>query len=138
MILVRKHLKLGSRLALFSLLVQVALSFGHFHALAAPSDSAAAPQSTSAPLPTKLINAVDITAQASPQQGPSKHDSDQRDHDGCAICAVIAIASAAFFSSPPVLLTPEAVKLLYRSGDGESIHLKSGHTSFQPRGPPVS
>lgn len=137
MILVRKHLKLGSRLALFSLLVQFALSFGHFHALAAPSDSVVAP-SASAPVPTTLINAVDITARASPQQGPSKHDSDQRDHDGCAICAVIAIASAAFFSSPPVLLTPEAVKLLYRSGGGEPIHLKSAHTSFQPRGPPVS
>ena len=31
----RKHLKHGSRLALFALAVQFALSFGHFHGIAA-------------------------------------------------------------------------------------------------------
>jgi hypothetical protein len=137
MILVRKHLKLGARLALFSLLVQFALSFGHFHALAAPSDSVVAP-SASASLRTALVNAVDLTAQAEPQRVPTKHDGDQRDHDGCAICAVVAIASAAFFSSPPVLLAPEAFELFYCSTDAEFIHLKSADTSFQPRAPPAS
>jgi hypothetical protein len=134
---VRKHLKLGSRLALFSLVVQFALSFGHFHALAAPSDSVVAP-SASVSLRTALVNAVDLTAEVGPQQGPTKHDGDQRDHDGCAICAVIAIASAAFFSSPAVLLSPEAFELFYCSTDAEFIRLRSAHTSFQPRAPPVS
>ena len=31
----RKHLKGGSRLALFALAIQFALSFGHFHGIAA-------------------------------------------------------------------------------------------------------
>jgi hypothetical protein len=137
MILVRKHLKRGARLALFSLLVQLALSFGHFHALAAPSDSVVAP-SASASLRTALLHAVDLTAQAGAQQAPTKHDGDQRDHDGCAICAVIAIASAAFFSSAPVLLSPEAFEHFYCSTDAEFSDLKSADTSFQPRAPPAS
>ena len=40
----RKHLKHGSRLALIALAIQFALSFGHFHAVAAPATSLAQAQ----------------------------------------------------------------------------------------------
>ena len=43
----RSNIKSGARLALFALFVQFALSFGHFHAMAAPasgSDPSALPR----------------------------------------------------------------------------------------------
>jgi hypothetical protein len=130
----RSNIKGGARLALLALALQFALSFGHFHALAAPSTGV-----TQSALPrATVVEAGDLAVEAAPQQAPAKHDSDQRGPDGCAICAVIAMASTVLFSSPPILLLPEAVELLYRSTDAEFIHLKSAGSAFQPRAPPAS
>jgi len=129
----RSNIKSGARLALVALFVQFALSFGHVHALAVPSALATT-------LAT-AINAGDLAVggKATSQQAPAgKHDSDQRGPDGCAICAVMAMASTVLFSSPPILLLPEAIDLIYRTTDAEFIHLKSAGHSFQPRGPPAS
>jgi Protein of unknown function (DUF2946) len=134
----RSNIKSGARLALFALFVQLALSFGHFHALAAPAPASAtlsALQST-APVDASQL-AVD--SQAKPQQqAPARHDGDQQLPDACAICAVMAMASTVLFASPPILLLPEAVELLYRSTDAEFTHLKSAGAAFQPRAPPAS
>jgi hypothetical protein len=132
----RSNIKGGARLALLSLFLQFALSFGHFHALAAPSTGA--PTAQSAQPRTTVVDAGDLAVHATQKQAPGKHDSDQRGPDGCAICAVMAIASTVLFSSPPILLLPEAVELLYRGTDAEFIHLKSAGTAFQPRAPPAS
>src|SRR5581483_10976966 len=108
----RSNIKSGARLALVALFVQFALSFGHVHALAVPSALATT-------LAT-AINAGDLAVggKATSQQAPAgKHDSDQRGPDGCAICAVMAMASTVLFSSPPILLLPEAIDLIYRTTD---------------------
>ena len=131
----RSNIKGGARLALFALFVQFALSFGHFHALAAPAQ--AAPSA----LPSiSMVDAGDLAVDslAKPQQAPAKQDGDQQLPDACAICAVIAMASTLLSASPPILLLPEAIELLYRSTDAEFIHLKSAGSSFQPRAPPAS
>ena len=133
----RSNIKGGARLALFALFVQFALSFGHFHALAAPPSV----RVTQSALPSAaLVDAGDLAvdSQPQPQQAPAKQDGDQQLPDACAICAVIAMASTVLFASPPILLLPEAVELLYRSTDAEFIHLKSAGTAFQPRAPPAS
>jgi Protein of unknown function (DUF2946) len=124
----------GARLALFALFVQFALSFGHFHALAAPAK--AAPSA----LPSIHVVDGDLTVEslAKPQQAPAKQDGDQQLPDACAICAVIAMASTVLSASPPILLLPEAIELLYRSTDAEFVHLRSAGASFQPRAPPAS
>ena len=75
---------------------------------------------------------------AKPQQAPAKQDGDQQLPDACAICAVMAMASTVLSASPPILLLPEAVELLYRSTDAEFVHLKSAGSGFQPRAPPAS
>jgi hypothetical protein len=131
----RSNIKGGARLALLALFLQFALSFGHFHAIAAPSTGAG--QSA---LHTSVVDAGDLAveSQAKPQQAPSKPDGDQPLPDACAICAVMAMASTVLFASPPILLLPEAVELLYRSTDAEFIHLKSAGNAFQPRAPPAS
>jgi hypothetical protein len=114
----RSNIQHGSRLALLALVVQLVLSFGHFHGLAAQ----AAP------------NTVVASAQ---QQSPASPDSDQPS-DGCAICAVMAMAGTVLFATPPQLLPPQAVEFSYRTTDAEFVHLRSAHVAFQPRAPPIS
>src|SRR4051794_19612650 len=92
----RRKIKTGSRLALFALVIQFALSFGHFHfnsAQAVPAVQAG------------LTHADQTDAQgfaaseaAGQQQHPSSPDTDQQPADGCAICAVIALAGNALFA----------------------------------------
>jgi hypothetical protein len=133
----RSNIKSGARLALFALFVQFALSYGHFHALAAPS-----PGATQSALPHgKVVSGGEFAVrseQAKPKQAPAKQDHDQNGPDGCAICAVMAMAGTVLSASPPILRLPEAVEFLYRTTDAEFIHLKSAGTAFQPRAPPAS
>lgn len=133
----RSNIKSGARLALFALFVQFALSFGHFHALAAPSP---AKSIQSAPAGASEADAAELAIgkETQPQQAPGKQDHDRQVPDACAICAVIAMAGTVVFASPPLLLLPEAVELLYRSTDAEFVHLKSAGVAFQPRAPPAS
>ncbi|HEY7843621.1 MAG TPA: DUF2946 domain-containing protein [Bradyrhizobium sp.] len=132
----RSNIKGGARLALLSVFLQFALSFGHFHALAAPSASPAQ-SALSRATPIDASNLA-VDSQATQKQAPGKHDNNQRGPDGCVICAVMAMAGTVLFSSPPILLLPEAVKFLYRTTDAEFIHLKSAGNAFQPRAPPAS
>jgi hypothetical protein len=132
----RSNIKGGARLALFALFVQFALSFGHFHVLAAPSAGGA----PSALPRAAVVDAGDlkVEGQGKSRQAPVRHDRDQQIPDACAICAVMAMASTVLFAAPPILLLPEAVELLYRSTDAEFLHLKSAGAGFQPRAPPAS
>ena len=140
----RSNIKHGSRLALLALAIQFVLSFGHFHGLAAQ----AAPviqsgiQATPAALDASRANGPAAPGAASPsaqrQQPASDHDSDQQSNDGCAICAVIAMANAVLFATPPLLELPQAVEFLYRTTDAEFVHLNSVRIAFQPRAPPHS
>jgi hypothetical protein len=116
----RSNIRHGSRLALFALVVQSALSFGHFHARAAPAVQS---------------DAIGL----SPQQQPaSDRDSDQQTNDACEICAVVALANTVLFATPPLLLLPQAIEFLYLAIDAEFAHLNSARVAFQPRAPPVS
>ncbi len=133
----RSHIKQGSRLALFALAIQLVLSFGHFHGLAA--EAAPAIQSGQTQPDTSHADgfaAPEVSA-AAQQQSPANHDSD-RQNDTCAICAVMALANAALFATPPVLLLPQAVEFLYLATDAEFVHLNAVRVAFQPRAPPIS
>jgi hypothetical protein len=135
----RSNIKHGSRLALFALAVQFALSFGHFHsgaALAAPVLQSGPAQSESS-LPS-AVPAPDAVAQFARQQPASDHDSGQQSNDPCAICAVMALANNVLFAAPPLLLLPQAVEFLYLTTDAEFVHLNSASVAFQPRAPPIS
>ncbi|QQO20423.1 DUF2946 domain-containing protein [Bradyrhizobium diazoefficiens] len=130
----RSNIRHGARLALFAMLVQFALTFGHSHwfAQAAPLSQAAGRQIDS-------IKSVAATGRAAVQkQSPSSPDREHPGEDHCAICAVVAMAGTILFATPPVLQLPQAIELLYRTTDAEFIHLKSAGTAFQPRAPPAS
>jgi hypothetical protein len=130
----RKHRKQGSRLALFALAIQFALSFGHFHGLAAEAATA----SVSAPTVATDIGSDSLDAQATSRQSPANQDHDQQPVDNCAICAVMSLAATAMVSSPPVLSLPQAFEFLYLATDAEFLHLKFVGVHFQPRAPPAS
>jgi hypothetical protein len=135
----RKHIKTGSRLALFALAIQFALSFGHFHgvaAQAAPAIQGGLSQADLAYIGT--VAAPDAASEAARKQQPSTPESDRQPADACAICAVMALAGNLLFATPPVLLLPQAVEFLYRTTDAEFAHLGSIHPAFQSRAPPVS
>ena len=130
----RSNIRHGARLALFAMLVQLALTFGHSHwfAQAAPLATASLQQTDS----TKDVASTDRAAVR--KQSPAAPDREQPGDDNCAICALVAMASTVVSASPPVLLLPQAIELLYRTTDAEFIHLKSASTAFQPRAPPAS
>ena len=132
----RKHVKHGSRLALFALAIQFALSFGHFHAVAATP--AIATSLAQADLDHVQVLAAPVAkSEVAQQQQPSNHDTDQPG-EACAICAVISLANNLVFPAPPLLLLPQAVELLYLTTDAEFSHLNSVRSPFQSRAPPAS
>lgn len=130
----RSNIRHGARLALFAMLVQFALTFGHTHwaVHAAPLAQSSLQQTDGA----KGGAAIDRAAVR--KQSPSSPDREHPGDDHCAICAVVAMAGTIVFATPPVLLLPQAIDLLYRTTDAEFIHLKSAGTAFQPRAPPAS
>ena len=134
----RSNIKHGTRLALFALAVQLALSFGHSHGIAAQ----AAPAIQSGPVLSDPAYATSLPAPAtvsrSTQPLPSDQDSDRQPADACAICAVMALANAVLFATPPILLLPQAIEFLYLATDAEFVHLNSARVAFQPRAPPAS
>jgi hypothetical protein len=113
----RSNIRQGAYLALLALVVQFALSFGHFHGVAAQAAPA---------------------LQSSQQLPAPGHDSDQHHGDACAICAVLALANTAFLATPPALPLPQVVKPEWLATNVAFIHLTSARGAFQPRAPPLS
>lgn len=130
----RSNIRHGARLALFAMLVQFALTFGHSHWFAQ-----AAPLAQSSLQQTDGSNGVASTDRAAVQkQSPAAPDREQPGEDNCAICALVAMAGTVLFSTPPLLELPQAIELLHRTTDAEFSHLKLAGTAFQPRAPPAS
>src|SRR5471030_1739248 len=114
----RSNVQHGTRLAFFALAVQFVLSFGHFHAIAAPI--APALQSAATRLDVSFagrLPAPEAIGKSTLQRPASDHDSDQQTDDFCAICAVVAMANAALSATPPALLLPQAVQFVYLTTD---------------------
>jgi hypothetical protein len=133
----RSNVKYGSRLALFAFAVQFALSFGHFHGVAAQAAPAIQIGAVlTDPSGVSSFRATDAVSEPAQQQPASRHDSDQG--DCCAICTMIALANNVLSATPPLLLLPEAVEFLYLATDAEFVHLNAVRVAFQPRAPPVS
>lgn len=118
---VRSHITYGSRLALLALAVQFAVAFGHCHAIAA-----------------QAMPGVQSGAAAVQQPSPASHDSDQQNNDACEICAVLALANATLFATPPLLLLPQAIELPSLTTEAKFVRPNSARVAFQPRAPPVS
>lgn len=132
----RKHLKHGSRLALFALAIQFALSFGHFHAAAAQTVQIGL--SDAGPTYATDQAAFVAAGETVQHQQPSDHDNDQHTAHACVICSVISLANNFLFAASPLLELPQAVELLHLTTGAEFTHLGSLHPAFQSRAPPAS
>ena len=130
----RRHIKTGSRLALFALALQLVLSFGHFHFDAA---RAAAAIQTQAGLVHEQSLAPGAASQTQRQQ-PSGHDDGQPTNEPCAICAVMAMASQTLLATVALLPLPDAVEQFFLVTDAEFALPGSPWRAFQSRAPPVS
>ncbi len=126
----RRHLKHGSRLALFALAIQFALSFGHWHAEAAQPTPAV--QAGFA----EIGHAV-VAPAAEAERQPGGHDTDQHPSD-CAVCAVLSLAHHFLFVAPPHIEWPQAAGSLHLAINTEFIHPVSPHPAFRSRAPPLS
>jgi hypothetical protein len=115
----RRHIGLGSRLALFALGVQLALSFAHVHATdpgRAQAAAAAVSGSGDAPLP-KSDGPVD---------------------PGCAICGLIQLAATATPSAAPTLPLLLASAQVRLSAADQLLLVATPRLLFQARAPPAA
>lgn len=110
----RSNIRFGSRLALLALAVQLVLTFGHVHGLAA---AAANPGIAS------LSNASD----------PMQKSSGSADFD-CPICALIQLASTP--SVAPALPVPASFAIVRRELRDELEWAASPYYPFQARASP--
>jgi hypothetical protein len=139
----RSNVRLGSRLALFALAIQFALSFGHFHdsvARAAPVSVGAAQSglSEAAQLAVSHPDSFDgYSADAVRSKPGSGEDPAGQPPDDCAICAVMALAHAMVAATAPDLQAPQAAAALTPTIEAGFVDPNSTSAGFQPRAPPV-
>ncbi len=140
----RSNIRLGSRLALFALAIQFLLSFGHFHGgsaqAASPGAKLAKLHDSVASVSVRLdargqaaqANAAGHVRKTSSGHLPAGHGSDD-----CAICAVMALASAMVGAVPPSLPARQATTFTYAAAATGLADPVSARRAFQPRAPPI-
>ena len=121
----RDHIRQGSWFALLALTINLALSFGHFHAADGKVVSGG------------LIAA--ITSAATPDDG-SKSDHPTEGHIDvlCPICVASSALAHAFAAIPPVLPVAFASVTLTRTLPPVIALIEPQRAAFQSRGPPLS
>jgi DUF2946 family protein len=119
---IRGKVRVGAGAALFALVLQLVLSFGHVHLDSADSYPALA----------KVV-ASSLAAGGAPSD--SNHRS--AGHDFCAICATISLASISLLPAPSGLALPTADEHTWLI-EFEAGRISSGpRFLFQARAPPV-
>jgi DUF2946 family protein len=129
----RRHIKTGSRLALFALALQFVLSFGHFH-----RDTAQAAVTIQSQIALAHEQGLIPDAASQAQQQPPGHDDGQPSNEPCAICAVISMANQMVFTTVALLPLPDAIELHFVPAVLESTRSGSPWPAFRSRAPPLS
>jgi hypothetical protein len=109
----RRRCRYAVGVALFALTLQLALSFGHTHALHTPQPTAS------------------LTAQADGSSPPANHDDDY-----CSICAVLVLLTNAQTASAPVVVPPAMLAAAEQPSLSETILSGSQRAAFRSRAPP--
>jgi hypothetical protein len=116
----RTHIGLGSRLALFALVVQLVLSFAHVHAVD----------------PGRVRAAAASLAGGSGNAPTPKYDGPV--DPGCAICALIQLAATVTPSAAPALPLLPPVGHAELLPVDQSLRAASPRLLFQARAPPAA
>ena len=118
--LFRDNIGLGSWLALIALALNLALSFGHIHAIRGIQRSA-------------LIAAV-----VPPDSGQTGHHDDGLADDRCPICMASSAIGSALAAAAPALPHPVAYALVDRAIEPTLAFVEQPTAAFQSRAPPLS
>lgn len=106
-------------LALLALVLQLGLSFGHFHRVAAP-----------------LTAVADIVTDAAIPGGHGQPGPDGLLPDDCDICATMALAGTVLHAQPPLLLVPAGF-ILAVAPEGQTLAPRATpFAAFRSRAPP--
>ena len=135
----RRHIKLGSSLALIALAFQFVFACGHTHvAQERLAPVLASPFQFALLLPGVVTENGVLLRQKQEPAGKHDHDPLRPLTDTCTICAVIAMAASALCSMPPGLLPPATATFRYLPSVAEFAHIAASQRPFQPRAPPLS
>jgi hypothetical protein len=116
----RSSRRFGTGLALFALLLQLTLSFGHIH----PDDLVPIPPGT------------DVTRD---HVQPAPDHDDQlpgHSHDDCPICSVMHLAGTIVVPSPPALVLPTVLAMAPQEPPALRLVPVARRSPFQTRAPP--
>jgi hypothetical protein len=122
---VRSHIRVGSRLALFALVVQIVLAFGHVHSFGV-APAAANPAAT----------ALAVGHGRSAVQPPVHQPKGSADSD-CPICALIQMAASSAPPAPPALPLPQDLGRVRPQLPATVILAASPQFLFRARAPPA-
>ena len=120
----RRQIRQGSLLALLALAINLALSFGHVHALPGRHSDAAQ-------------TALNTTA---PAGSSDRGQGDDRGHpdDFCPICMAAAAMGNAVTATPPAVPVQFASTSIQHGFAPQVAFVEPQRRAFQSRGPPVS
>jgi hypothetical protein len=119
----RDHIRQGSWLALVALAVNLALAFGHVHAL----DGTSSRHGT-------ILAAIAATDDGQPQKHPADGQADYL----CPICMAATAVAHALTATPPGIPVEFAETLIDRAIEQTGVALEPPRAAFQSRGPPIS
>jgi hypothetical protein len=117
----RDNIRHSSWLALIALAVNIALSFGHIHAIAGQN------------APRGRI----VAALAASHQGPAQGHSGDADYL-CPICIAAGAMANALASTPPAIPLQLAETAVDRGSEPVRIVVERPPAAFQSRAPPLS
>src|SRR3569832_976922 len=121
----RDHIRQGSWLALIALTINLALSFGHIHAIGGHHGAASG---------HSLLAAV-----AAPHGSETPgHPNDGHADYLCPICMAASAMASALVSAPPALPLHLSDITLDRTIEPVGIFVKPPRAAFRSRGPPLS
>jgi len=117
----RSHIRLGGRLALFALAIQLVLSFGHIHVDKSLLSSA---------------SAASVTQQAGRDGAPSSPKHHGAD-DFCAICATINLLASSALPQTAGVALPVAVPTAWPHDFANAFVPFDSYLPVRARGPPT-
>jgi hypothetical protein len=120
----RNNIRQGSRLALFALVINLGLSFGHFHAIDGKHAEG---------------NLLSVLASAPSDTGRTQgHHGDTGADYLCPICAAVSAMANALISAPPALAVRFENTSFAQPVVSQLSCARRSIAAFQSRGPPIS
>jgi hypothetical protein len=130
---IRDYARQGSWLALFALVINLGLSFGHIHAI----DGKRAERAFASRL--AALVASDDGQRLVQSQGPSQgHRDDGLADFLCPICMAASAMGQAFAAAPPAIVLELAATTVAPTAVSDLEAPEPPRAAFDPRGPPIS